>query len=161
MTDRKPPKIGQKLLARLPYSHEQEALLGEFVEIFKDKSTRRGRTAAYIWYWFQILTLIPGAVLDSFAWSYEMFKNYFKIAVRNLKKHKSYSFINIAGLSIGMTCFILILLFVRNELSFDSFHEKSERIYRVVLEREQSGRFWELQLRGSFFYLQSSSLNGS
>jgi putative ABC transport system permease protein len=61
-----------------------------------------------------------------------MFQNYLKIAVRNLLKHKGYSFINIVGLAIGLSCCFLIVLFVRHELRFDRFHEKSERIYRLL-----------------------------
>ena len=57
--------------------------------------------------------------------------NYFKIALRNIKKQKIYSFINIFGLAIGMTSFILIFLFVRNEMSYDSFHKKSYQIFRL------------------------------
>jgi len=64
-----------------------------------------------------------------------MFKNYLKVAVRNLLKQKTYTFINVAGLAIGMTCFVLIVLFIRFEVSHDSFHEKADRIYRVALER--------------------------
>jgi putative ABC transport system permease protein len=60
-----------------------------------------------------------------------MFKNYIKIAIRNLRRNKLYSFLNIAGLAIGITCCILILLYVQDELSFDRFHEKASRIYRV------------------------------
>ena len=66
-----------------------------------------------------------------------MIHNYLKIAFRNLKKYKSYSFINIAGLAVGMACFILILLFVQYERSFDGFHKHADRIYRV--QREQKG----------------------
>jgi len=62
-----------------------------------------------------------------------MFKNYFKIMFRNIKKHKGYSFINIAGLAIGITCCIFILLYVRFELSFDDYHEDLDRIYFVAL----------------------------
>jgi len=61
-----------------------------------------------------------------------MFKNYLKIAVRNLIRHKTYSFINIVGLAIGMASCILILLWVLEELSFDRFHEKGDRIYKVL-----------------------------
>lgn len=61
-----------------------------------------------------------------------MFKNYLKITWRNLLKNKGYSAINIGGLAIGMTCFLLIAMFIRNELSYDSYHEKGDRIYRVV-----------------------------
>ncbi|NUM68207.1 ABC transporter permease [candidate division KSB1 bacterium] len=68
-----------------------------------------------------------------------MFKNELKIALRNLLRHKGYSFINVVGLAIGMACCILILLWVRDELSYDSFHPESDRIYRVVQEQRFSG----------------------
>ena len=63
-----------------------------------------------------------------------MFKNYLKIAARNLAKHKFYSFINITGLAIGLACTMVILLYVQNELSYDTYHSKSERIYRIHTE---------------------------
>ncbi|UCF85723.1 MAG: ABC transporter permease, partial [Desulfobacteraceae bacterium] len=61
-----------------------------------------------------------------------MFLNYLKIIIRNIKKHKTYSAINIAGLSMGMACCILIFLWVQDELSFDRFHENVDSIYRVI-----------------------------
>ncbi len=63
-----------------------------------------------------------------------MFKNYLKIALRNILKHKGYSFINILGLAVGMASCILILLYVHDELSYDKYHEKAEQIYRVTRE---------------------------
>jgi len=63
-----------------------------------------------------------------------MFSNYFKIAIRNILRQRSYSFINIIGLSIGMACCILILLFVRYELSYDRFNENADHVYRVTRE---------------------------
>lgn len=60
-----------------------------------------------------------------------MLRNYLKVALRNLRRHKGFSFINIFGLAIGMACSILILLWVKDELSYDSFHDNAERIYRV------------------------------
>lgn len=63
-----------------------------------------------------------------------MFKNYLKIAFRNLAKNPSYSFINIFGLALGITAFLLILLFIRYELSYDKYHENTESIYRVSRE---------------------------
>jgi len=59
-----------------------------------------------------------------------MFQNYIKIAVRNLLRNKSFSFINLFGLTIGLACCLLIGLYIWNELSFDKYHEKSERIWR-------------------------------
>lgn len=62
-----------------------------------------------------------------------MFRNYFVVALRNIRKHKGYSIINILGLSIGIASCLLILLFVWSELSYDRFHERAEQIYRVGL----------------------------
>ena len=61
-----------------------------------------------------------------------MLKNYLKIAFRNLLQHKAFSFINIAGLAIGMSCSILIMLWVQDELSYDRFHTKADRTYRIT-----------------------------
>ncbi|ULQ57885.1 ABC transporter permease [Flavihumibacter rivuli] len=60
-----------------------------------------------------------------------MIKNFLKIAWRNLKKNKVYSLINIVGLAIGLVCFLLIALYVVNELSYDRYNEKADRIYRI------------------------------
>jgi putative ABC transport system permease protein len=62
-----------------------------------------------------------------------MFKNYFKIAFRNLWKYKGFSAINIIGLASGLACFILIALYVADELSYDKYNEKANRIYRLML----------------------------
>ncbi|UCC39338.1 MAG: ABC transporter permease [Candidatus Aminicenantes bacterium] len=81
-----------------------------------------------------------------------MFKNYLKIAWRNIKRHKGYSFINIAGLAIGMAICILILLYVQYELSYDKFNEHKDRIFRIQ-------RQWlnaDGSLRGEFSSLAPS-----
>jgi len=62
-----------------------------------------------------------------------MLKNHLKIAFRNIKKHKTFSAINIVGLAVGITCSILIWLFVGHERSYDRFHEKADRIFRLAL----------------------------
>lgn len=61
-----------------------------------------------------------------------MFKNYLKIALRNILKKKGLSFLNIAGLAAGIVCCILLLLWVWDELSYDKFHEHADELYRVV-----------------------------
>ena len=63
-----------------------------------------------------------------------MLKNYLKIAVRYLFKHKAYSLINITGLAVGVSCCILILLYVQDELSFDRYHRQAAQIYRLVTD---------------------------
>jgi len=69
-----------------------------------------------------------------------MFRNYFLITVRNLFKNGFYSFINIAGLAIGITCSILILLWVDDEVSFDKFHSKVDRIQQVWVTASFDGK---------------------
>ena len=68
-----------------------------------------------------------------------MLKNYFKTAFRNLRRNKIYSFINIAGLSIGLACAMLILLYVKDEVSFDKFHKNVNNIYRIVSKNKHNG----------------------
>ncbi|MEQ8361553.1 MAG: ABC transporter permease, partial [Cyclobacteriaceae bacterium] len=66
-----------------------------------------------------------------------MLRNYFKIAWRNLTRNKSFAIINTLGLALGFTCCILIFLFVKYHLSFDDFHDNSERIFRIVTEERR------------------------
>ena len=68
-----------------------------------------------------------------------MVRNYLKIAVRNLWKNKGFSAINILGLAIGLSCFLLIALYVVDELSYDRFHKKAKQIYRVDSEIKFGG----------------------
>ncbi|MBA2329709.1 MAG: ABC transporter permease [Flavisolibacter sp.] len=60
-----------------------------------------------------------------------MFRNYIKIAWRNLVKQKAFSILNITGLAIGLSCFLLIAVYVLDEISYDGYHEKADRIYRI------------------------------
>ncbi len=68
-----------------------------------------------------------------------MFKNYINIAIRSLKRQKAYSLINISGLSVGIMACIIILLYVRNESSYEGFYPDSDKIYRVTSSYETSG----------------------
>ena len=68
-----------------------------------------------------------------------MIKNYFKIAFRNLRKNKAFSFINIFGLATGLTCFMLIAVFVLNELSYDTYPARAKNMYRVILSVTGNG----------------------
>src|SRR5690349_17975136 len=67
-----------------------------------------------------------------------MFKNYFKTTFRNLARNKVYSFINITGLSLGLACAMLIMLYVKDEVSFDRFHKNVNNIYRIVSQRKEN-----------------------
>ena len=69
-----------------------------------------------------------------------MFKNYIKVAIRNIRRYKGYSFINICGLSIGMAVCILIMLWIQDELSYDWFHKNAAQIYRVGLSEKTGNK---------------------
>lgn len=69
-----------------------------------------------------------------------MIKNYLKITLRNILKHKGYSFINITGLATGIACCLLIFIYVKGELTYDQFHENKDRIFRVTSKINFAGR---------------------
>ena len=69
-----------------------------------------------------------------------MFKNYLKIALRNIRKQAGYSFINIIGLAIGVAACLLLFLWIQDELSYDRYHEKADQIYRAISQYESEGR---------------------
>ncbi|GAA3954409.1 FtsX-like permease family protein [Chitinophaga oryziterrae] len=71
-----------------------------------------------------------------------MLYNYLKIALRNLKRKRAYTLINIVGLALGFACAILIFSFVKYHLSFDTFHSKKDRIYRIVTEDHMEKVFY-------------------
>jgi putative ABC transport system permease protein len=67
-----------------------------------------------------------------------MLKNYFKTAFRNLSRNRVYSVINIVGLSLGLACAMLIILYVKDEVSYDRFHRNLKNIYRLVAKGEMA-----------------------
>ncbi|PWU01136.1 MAG: ABC transporter permease [Bacteroidetes bacterium] len=87
-----------------------------------------------------------------------MFKNYFNTAVRNLWKHKSFSLINITGLTIGLTSFILIALYIFDELTFDSFHKNADNIFRVV-ENKTSAEGKTTRSSGTGYQVSAKALS--
>ena len=69
-----------------------------------------------------------------------MFRNYLAVAIRSLSRNRVYSLINILGLALGIGCSLVIWLFVMDELSYDRYHEKADRIYRVILDARLMGK---------------------
>ncbi len=141
MTPKKPtaPRLARWLLKTFLPDYVGEVGTGDYEEIFRRTAEQEGPRKARRWYRFQVLKVLPLFMLDYLYWRMEMFKNYLKIAFRNLRKQKGFSFINISGLAIGMACCFLILLYVSDELSFDRFHENGDRIYRVLSDSTIGG----------------------
>ncbi len=119
---------------------DHDSLIGDFEEMYQIYAQDYGRFRASLWLWSQIIKSLPTFFINSVYWSAVMFKNYLKTAWRIFIRQKGYTFINIAGLSIGLACCILILVFVRYELSYDMYHEKAGQIYRITTETLHSGK---------------------
>jgi putative ABC transport system permease protein len=133
-----PPHLAEKVLCRMRRGGEEFSFLGDMREEYVHIYRERGGKSAKFWYWRQILINLPAYIKGSLYWSYQMFKNYLVITLRNIKRNKGFSFINITGLAVGMAACLLILLWVRDELSFNRFHENAENIYLVVGKRVKS-----------------------
>jgi putative ABC transport system permease protein len=123
------PFILKILDAVLP--HDLHHLIGDIEEEFHYNIKRSGQVRAYLSLWSQILRSIPYFIFQSLIWNTVMILNYLKVTWRNIKKHKSFSLINILGLAASMSVCLLIMLFIIDQRSYDRFHENSDHIYRV------------------------------
>ena len=137
--DVRPPRLAAWILGRLNPDHDAVSPADDFAEVYAELQGRRGRAAAGVWYWAQILASLPGFIRTRFYWSVIMFRNYFVIALRNLLRDKAAALINLAGLAAGMACFLLILTYVRFESGYDRFHSRAGRICRVLSNQGDMG----------------------
>ncbi|MBC8183403.1 ABC transporter permease [candidate division KSB1 bacterium] len=126
-----PPKAGLWILQKIISKDIRYAALGDFEEIFFSIAEEKNYLSAWMWYWGQVIKSLPSFLFDLVFWNIVMFNSYLKVAYRNLKKHRGFSFINISGLAIGLASCILILLWVQDELSYDRFHTNSDFLYRI------------------------------
>ena len=115
----------------------QESILGDMEEQFENDLKTHGSSRArrrFTWTslrFFRKEIIKPdlgGQRLNN----YGMFKNYLKVSVRNILRNKTFSFLNVTGLSVGIASCLLILIYVNNELSYDKYHSKFDRTYRVL-----------------------------
>jgi putative ABC transport system permease protein len=115
------------------------AIAGDIAEEFGRRAEERGSARARLWYRLFVLRSVPSFVRHSVSWSMTMFSNYLLIAFRIMKRHKAFSFINVAGLAVGMACSILIGLFVVHESGYDRSFRNSDRIHRVYADIRDEG----------------------
>jgi putative ABC transport system permease protein len=123
------PRIPYWLLQHICSFDNVDAYSGDIEEEFVEIQKYQGRVRAKLWIWFHAIAAVPQWGKNSVIWRITMVKNYLKIALRNFFRHKGYTFINTAGLAIGIACCIMIMLWVQDELSYDRFHENAEDLY--------------------------------
>ena len=126
-----PPKFLTALLARILPRDWREVGTGDFEERFADIFARHGRRAAVAWYAFHIARTFPPFILDTVRWRAIMLKNYLLITLRDIRRNKVSSVINIFGLATGIACSFLLMILVRYETSFDRFHRDADRVFRI------------------------------
>jgi len=138
---RRLPKILFWILRRLTVYEDLFAITEDYEVEYTRICQERSRVRSFLWLLGNTLKAVSYYSLLVMKWSIIMFRNYLKIALRNVRRHSVYSVLNIAGLTIGMTCVVLLLLWIQDELRFDKFHEKINDIYlvsaRIKSEREQ------------------------
>lgn len=137
-----PPKWPDIFLGWFCHEDQLEILRGDVYELYEERIRQTKKWKTDIYFLIDILGLCR-----SFAFrrrrqnsnQIAMLKNYLKITYRNFTKQKVYSTLNVSGLAIGIACAILILMYIRDELSYDKFHSKSHRTYRVLEKFESEG----------------------
>ena len=128
---KKPPYSPRILFNLMSDPEERFSLIGDLEEEFNSIVRRGGKLKGWCWYWKQLISSIVPFLFNTMYWKFTMFGNYLKITLRNLKRYKLYSLINVAGLSLGITCVLIAILLLQNELSFDIYHEKADDICQV------------------------------
>jgi putative ABC transport system permease protein len=138
MTDKefRIPGVSRFLLGRFIDADTLGAITEDLGDRFQATAEESGEFKARLKIQSHIFSLLISLLVESISWRLTILKSYFKMAFRQILRQKGYSFINIAGLTVGLACFILIGLWVQDELCFDRFHENKERIFRILNQVE-------------------------
>ncbi len=144
------PGLAFWLLRHVLPKQDYVYLNGNFEDMYEHRVQDEGWFKARIWIWKEILRSLPGFLYAALYWRMTMFKNYFTITLRNIRKHKLHSVINIVGLSIGMAVCLLIFLWVQDEFGYDRFHTNKNDIAQVYYEMLHSSG--DSQIVMSSFY---------
>ncbi len=136
----KPPRLTERLLKRFFPDEGIFTTIGDLEEVYHNIAEEKGTAKASLWYRLQAFNSIFSYFKNQFLWSIVMFKNYLVFTSRLIKRDKFHYFLNFLGLSTGIACCIIIMLFLRNELTYDQHHERADRIYRISSNYVTSGK---------------------
>jgi putative ABC transport system permease protein len=131
MTNNKPPRFAAWIVRRISGPEERLSIAGDTEEMYQDMVRTHGLDAARSWYRAQALRSVPMFLVKFICGSCAMFKNYFKLGLRNILKHKRFALLNIMGLAVGLASCLLMAGYVMHEMSFEAMHPFRDRIYRV------------------------------
>lgn len=139
-----PPKWPNRILKWFCSEEHLDVLEGDLLELYEYRFEKKGKRKARLHYIKDSFDMLRPFALKNRKKklknnSITMFKSYIKIGWRNIIRYKGHSAINIFGLAFGLACCIVIFRYVKDELSFDTFHEKSDRIHRIVFSTNDDG----------------------
>ncbi|MCK5148536.1 ABC transporter permease [bacterium] len=119
-------------------------VIGDLREEYRLIASEKGRRVAMKWIVRQIVITFLRLLSQNFIWSLEMLKSYIKTAIRNFRRQRTYTLINLTGLIVGMAACLLIAIYIQDDLNYDHFHVKKDRIYRIYIQTIQSGQPWAM-----------------
>lgn len=128
---KKPPFVFELLLRISCRSDEISYVLGDFDEIYCNILKRAGVIKAVKWYLIQILRTMSLSIKTYYFWIISLFHNYIKLGFRSILRKKGFYFLNITGLVSGLTCFLLLFVYINREYSYDNYHPDKNRIFRI------------------------------
>ncbi len=138
-----PPKLFLNFFRWFCHPKLKDSIEGDLMELYDERVKEFGKRKADRKFIVDVLLLFrPGIIRPAEGYTrlnqYDMFRNYFKVGIRNILKYKVFSFINVFGLAVAMSVCMLIILMLADQNRYDAFHLKKDRIYRIVSDYEGS-----------------------
>ncbi len=132
-----PPQLPLRFFRWFCHPKLKNSIEGDLMELYQERRAENGKLKADLKFVRDVLLLFRPSIIKPLEGyqnlnNYGMIKNYFKISLRQLIKNKTFTFINVFGLVLGISFSTMLYTYVSNELSYDSFHKKSDRTYRVL-----------------------------
>ena len=144
-------------------------LIGDLEEEYQFDREEYSRFKASRLFWYRLLKTTPFLIYESIIWNFTMIWNYLKVALRNIKKYRTFSLINITGMATSIAVCLLIMLFIYDQKQYDQWHDDKELIYRITSDFKSSGNLSSHQyatspaslpeiLRNDFSGIESATL---
>ncbi len=144
-----PPRLILRFFRWFCHPKLRDSIEGDLMELYEERKVKSGKLKADALFIKDVLLLFRPSIIKPVEGyqtlnTYGMYKSYFIIGWRNIRRNIVYSSINVFGLAIGLACCLSIGLYIQDEFSFDSFHKNMENIYRVVEKQKQAGVMYDV-----------------
>ena len=134
-----PPFFASLLLKIVASARDYDFAAGDLRETYEALAATEGPRRARLWFWREALKSFPGFLRNGLYRKAALVRNDVLLALRNSRRNSLFAVINLLGLAVGMACFILIALWIRDERSFDSFHAAKDRLFLLTIIHPNGG----------------------